>query len=64
MKKASEYRLHAEECRSLARKLEAGEHRELLLTMATTWDTLAEERERDLKNRADRGGILDADPAG
>jgi hypothetical protein len=61
MKKASEYRQHAEECRSLARKLEAGEHRELLVTMASTWDTLADERERDLKLRSSSGDVPSAD---
>ena len=44
MKKASEYRQHAEECRILANKMEQGEHRDQLLAMAATWDKLAEER--------------------
>jgi hypothetical protein len=43
MKKASEYRRHAEECRSLARSM-TGEQRDQLLEMARTWDKLAEER--------------------
>jgi hypothetical protein len=44
MKKASEYRQHAEECRALARKLGPSEHRNQLLEMAATWDKLAAER--------------------
>jgi hypothetical protein len=43
MKKASEYRLHAEECRRLAENMK-GEQRDQLLEMARTWDKLAEER--------------------
>ena len=43
MKKASEYRQHAEECRALANGM-AGEHRDQLLEMARTWERLAEER--------------------
>ena len=44
MKKASEYRQHAEECRALARNMTEGEQRDQLLEMARTWDKLAEER--------------------
>ena len=45
VKKASEYRKHAEECRTLARQMKQGEYREQLLIMADTWDRLAAERE-------------------
>ena len=44
MKKASEYRRHAEECRTLAKNMKLGEHRDQLLEMATTWENLAAER--------------------
>lgn len=44
MKKASEYRQHADECRTLAARMEVGEHRDQLLEMAATWDRLAVER--------------------
>ena len=44
MKKASEYRAHARECRDLANRMEQGEHRDQLLDMAATWDALAAER--------------------
>jgi hypothetical protein len=43
MKKASEYRMHAEECRALASGME-GAQRSQLLEMAATWDKLAIER--------------------
>jgi hypothetical protein len=43
VKKASEYREHAEERRTLAAQMK-GEQREHLLDMARTWDKLAEER--------------------
>ncbi|MBC6982201.1 hypothetical protein [Caulobacter sp. 17J80-11] len=45
MKKASEYHQHAVECRELANRMGVGEHREQLLEMAATWDSLARERE-------------------
>ena len=44
MKKASEYRQHAEECRILARRMDQGVHRDQLLEMAETWERLAAER--------------------
>ena len=43
MKKASEYRKHADECRALARGVH-GPQRDPLLDMATTWENLAAER--------------------
>ena len=44
MKKASEYRQHAEECRTLAMAMDHGEQRDQLLEMAATWDRLAADR--------------------
>jgi hypothetical protein len=44
MKKASEYRLHAKECRDLAAKMDLGVHRDQLLQLAAHWENLAEER--------------------
>ena len=55
MKKASEYRLHAEECRTLASQMK-GEQREQLLEMARTWDQLAQERS-DLVRRHPELGL-------
>jgi hypothetical protein len=51
MKKASEYRQHAEECRVLARNVKEGVQREQLLEMARNWEQMAEDR--------DRGGGVD-----
>jgi len=44
VKKASEYRKHAEECRVLARQVPEGPQRDQLLEMARTWDALAADR--------------------
>jgi hypothetical protein len=44
MKKASEYRQRADQCRILARAAKSPQHREMLLDMAATWDGLAEDR--------------------
>lgn len=53
MKKASEYRQHAKECRALAAVLEVGEQRDQLLEMAATWDKLAEERSELIRRHPD-----------
>ncbi|WP_262298314.1 hypothetical protein [Microvirga sesbaniae] len=50
MKTASEYRKHAEECRVLAKQVPEGEQCNQLLEMARTWDNLAIERERLVRN--------------
>lgn len=44
MKKASEYRMHARECRELAAKMMLGEQRDQLIRMAVHWDQLASDR--------------------
>lgn len=55
MKKASEYRQHAEECRALAARMEVGEHRDQLLEMAATWDRLATERSELVRRHPEMG---------
>jgi hypothetical protein len=45
VKKASEYRKHAEECRALAKQVPEGPQRDQLLEMARTWDNLADDRD-------------------
>jgi hypothetical protein len=45
LKKASEYRQHAEECRTLAKGMAEGDAREQLLKMAETWERLAQDRQ-------------------
>lgn len=44
MKKASEYRQHARECRELAASMPSADQREQLLQMAEHWDKLAADR--------------------
>ena len=44
MKKASEYRQHAKECRDLAAQMESASQREQLLEMAVHWEKLARDR--------------------
>lgn len=66
MKKASEYRKHAAECRLLASGME-GEQRDQLLEMAATWDRLAEERSDLVRRHPDlalAGEIDEELPAG
>jgi hypothetical protein len=50
MKTAAEYSKHAEECRVLAKQVPEGEHRDQLLEMARTWDNLAADREKLVRN--------------
>jgi hypothetical protein len=54
MKKASEYRQHAEECRAIARSMIDDGQREQLLNMAETWEQLAAERDQDKPPRPPR----------
>jgi hypothetical protein len=70
MKKASEYRQHAQECRDLAAKMASPDQRGQLLEMARHWEQLARDRalliakhpdlalegERDDERGADGGG--------
>jgi hypothetical protein len=58
MKKAEEYRAHAEECRQLATRGDA-KGREQLLKMAETWESLAKDREEDIA-RQERIKALEA----
>jgi hypothetical protein len=55
MKKASEYREHAQECRTLARRARSAEDRAMFLNMADTWESLAEARERQLSLKKQLG---------
>ena len=56
MKKAEDYRRHAEECRVMARGTTDEEQRQGLLKMAATWEGLAENREAQI----DRQKRIDA----
>jgi 2-oxo-4-hydroxy-4-carboxy--5-ureidoimidazoline (OHCU) decarboxylase len=44
MKKASEYRLHAKECRTLASAMDLPEQRQQMLQMAEHWEKLSMDR--------------------
>lgn len=51
MKKASEYRQYATECRSLATSATSEDHRQMLLRMAETWDNLGSLREARMSQK-------------
>jgi len=51
MKKASEYRKHADECRRMLASFATAEQKAMLENMAKTWDTLADDRERQVVQR-------------
>jgi len=55
LQKISNYRRQAKECRLLARNAQNEEHRNQLLVMAETWETLAVERESLLRKPASSG---------
>ena len=60
MKKVSEYRERAEDCRILAKRASLESRRDMLLKMAATWDGLAEDRERTMA-RQERIAKLEKD---
>jgi hypothetical protein len=55
MNKVAEYRNYARECRTLAQRSQSSEDRKTLLYMATTWESVVDDRERTLsdKNKTD-----------
>ena len=53
MKKASEYRLHAKECRDLASQMESAAQREQLIEMAEHWEKLARDRMEMIRRHPD-----------
>ncbi len=44
MRKVEDYKRHAEECRAMARNASNEEHRQGLVRMAETWESLATDR--------------------
>ena len=44
MSKIPEYRQHAKECRGLAKTVRSPQHRDMLINMAATWESLAADR--------------------
>ena len=68
MKKASEYRQHARECRALAVQMDSAEQRDLMLQTADHWEKLAQDREALLARHPElattlEGGGQDEDAA-
>ena len=63
MIKTDEYIQHAKDCRRLAKQMESGEQRDQLIKMAETWEVLAAERERNLRNRGEGLQSPDKEPA-
>jgi len=61
MKRASEYRQHAAECRALAGRMEGGEARDQLLRMAATWEELARERSALVRRHPELGADGEAE---
>ena len=55
MRKLSEYKEHAQECRKMAAHIKNAEHKKQLENMAETWEMLAAEREKQLKKRSKTG---------
>ncbi|HEY1981857.1 MAG TPA: hypothetical protein VGH13_17415 [Xanthobacteraceae bacterium] len=54
MRKLSEYKSHADECRKMATLMKNAEHKKQLQQMAETWDMLAQEREKQLTKTAEK----------
>jgi hypothetical protein len=48
MKKVEDYRQHAAECRMMANRTRRPEAKDMLVHMATTWEYLAVNRERQI----------------
>lgn len=53
MRKVADYRKHAEKCRELAKSMTEPDNKEILQTLARSWDRLATIRERDLQPEQD-----------
>jgi hypothetical protein len=50
MSKVSGYWQRAKECRGLAKRSRSADHRQMLLNIAATWESLADDRIRPLKD--------------
>jgi hypothetical protein len=62
LKKASEYALHAQECRALARTMETGEQRDQLLKLARMWERLAADRSDPVREHPELALAADKTP--
>jgi hypothetical protein len=54
LKTVAEYREHAQECRRLAQSIRSADHKAALISMAETWESLAQEREARLTREANK----------
>jgi hypothetical protein len=52
MNKIEDYRAHADECRSMARRARSPEDKAMLMNMAATWESLAVNRLAHLDRQA------------
>ena len=51
VRKIEDYRKHAEECRAMANRAASDEHRQMLLQMVETWESLARDRAEQIACR-------------
>lgn len=51
MRKIDDYRKHAQECRAMANRAGSEEHRQMLLQMVETWESLATDRAEQIARR-------------
>jgi hypothetical protein len=61
MQKVEDYRSHAEECRTMARRSRSPQERDMLLNMARTWDDLATHRAEQVARQERIAAILGGD---
>ena len=59
MKKIEEYRAHADECRTLARRSKTQDDRDMLLNMAATWEKLADGRAKTIETQQRLANLQD-----
>ncbi len=59
MRTVAYYRERAAECRALAKHISLSEPRDQLLRMAREWDSLADDRETELRRKATPPGTGD-----
>jgi hypothetical protein len=63
MRKIEDYRNHATECRGKGKRARSTEERDMLLNMATPWESLAVNREVHI-SRLERMKVIETGPGG
>jgi hypothetical protein len=58
MEKVEDYRSHAEECRTMARRAPSPQERDMLLNMARTWDDLSIHRAEQIARQKRIAALL------